>query len=648
MRIKLPPMIDVLEFADELNNQPAEGLLTDFSRPESKNPVEPIKTDEEVASKRQVEDRHYEISDEKLKELQSLETLRSSGASSQEAGRSFFERQYSDIKQELEDLFGTAKKQLSDEESGLLSKIKDALSYFNKMVNAVGIRTDFLSIRGLINRLNEAAVQVKEDKASAYKLMARSLGLSDARWSTSTDVESEMREYLDNIRNIRLKWPSLSKEIGSVLDVMQRNLPLLKNTELFRSFEDARRYAFFTGKSIGESAQELGSLARMFDLDSSKVLDSALKITAAAEGFNASSGLTVTLDDFREHVKGLATSGLHIGMTLDQSVRQISRFAHAIERGSISLQDIIKLVSGYTKGDPGKAAMAGSLVMKNVSDKAEYAEIVSLLQSASDNPISLARLVETIATRSQRGYAEFGATEKFKDSERLAELLNKALLESIDIEFSRSGLAASSRSMFAEQLMQALGMLDRNKLIEERRSLRSGLDTGIDPGKRGDVIAASARQYAGATQQWRDTIDENQQLSESVVDQLNQLVSLQFQRVADLQDILKTTPPIVQQGLDMLPGPMKKKAEEGLRQLQGAGNSFIENQSPAMIESIKSTAVSAVQTGGGLLDDAGSAITESDTFEYLFELGSDGIDAVYGHLFRGKKDSAISKKEGAR
>lgn len=449
-----------------------------------------------------------------------------------------------------------------EEGSWVWDQVKDLAHAGVTMAQAAGVDTSFLTFRGALAQLGLAEVRRREDTSQMYQAAAMGMGLSD----TSLNVEKSLQEYLEGIRTVRTKWPSLTGTFDVVIESLQRSLPGAGMKDLMGTLEDTRRLAFYTGQAFDTTAKRVGTVAREFDLTGLEAVQDLVYVNDVGRSLVEMYGVNIDLERFRENTVNLARLAIPFGFSLRDAADMSGKYALSLNNGTLSIQDLIQLVTGYTKGGPGKMAFLSGLMKQNLNPEGEFKEILDLL--GSYEPRAASRLIETIATRSKTGYNEFGMAGKYKDAERIAELLQRAIMETLNIEVQRFGFTKAESNLWLEQILINLGMLDRSKTPDERRALIEGGD--IEARRlRKQKTADAANRYTGDMKRWREFIDDNQKYEQDVFERVNQYVKTLFDQFRDWHTWMDMTFPylggtpenLLNRMYAPVSGPLRRAAE---------------------------------------------------------------------------------------
>lgn len=412
-----------------------------------------------------------------------------------------------------------------------------------------GVDTRFTSFRGLVTELGMAQVRNREDKAGLYRAMGAGMGFAIYE-EMDMGVEASLQGYLKNVRELRYKWPSMIDSLDTVIRSLQRNLPNSGMSDMFTVLDDVRRYAFFTGQSMDRVAERAGGIAREFDRSGTEAIQDMLYINDLARSFMETTGVNIDLEKFRDYTVNLGRLAIPFGVTLREAADMTSRYAMSLNEGTLSIQDLVLLVTGYTKGGPARMEYMSALMLQNLNPEGEFKEIIDLLRPYADQPHTMSRLLETLATRSPEGYNEFGLAGKFKDAERIHNLLNRALMETVDVEITRIGGTKAEQQMWKEKVLTGLGMLNADRTPDEKRILIGGGDIEVRKLRRRKAEDAANR-YSGNMGGWREFVDENQRLSEDVSEMLNKYMEKVFSQVVDWRQWMYMTFPYLGRPADI-------------------------------------------------------------------------------------------------
>lgn len=410
-------------------------------------------------------------------------------------------------------------------------KLKDNLKKSGEFAKKLGVKIDFLSLGGLKGRILRSGEQVIEDRRGAYGVIGAGIGIADLS-NLGYDVESEINAYLDGVRDMRVDFPSLGNQLVNVAKSLAQQLPAERMQELFKSVEDVRRLAFFTGETMDEAAREYTELRRRFGRSRDDAIKDSRLFTELGDLYIQVTGSNISLQEFRDRIIELAVMGVRYDVGIEEAANTVFRFARDLGNGVISLENLMAFMVGYVRGGPEKMAAVGDLVLSSVQGDAEFSELVRLLKPFQDDKVALSRLIETIATRSQEGQREFGLKMSSGEAERMSQQLHRAILSAVEKDTPKSLKTTSQRRHWQEQVFARLGMSDFNLPIEQRRHLLTGTDQPA-MGGRADELQQLAKRQVENTKDWRDLIDENQDLTESIIAQLNALIDKYAQRGVD-------------------------------------------------------------------------------------------------------------------
>jgi hypothetical protein len=442
---------------------------------------------------------------------------------------------YQTIRDRYDGMVSDVRRAIKGADTGFWASVSSVVSSTTNILTALGVDTRFMTPRGAIAEAGTALARVREDRSAAYHASAAGLGITPHETDDQVaGVTGGIAEYLASVRSMRQSWPSLAGEIDGITQTLRRSLPLANNRELFRMADNARRWGFATGRSASEGAREIGDVARLYHENGDAAVRDLVYINELGKSFVEMTGVNIDLEEFRNNTMNLGRLALPLNISIRQAAELSFRYADSLQRGAISIQDIMGLISGYMKGGEGRMEWLAASMLKDVDPTGPNKELVNILRPYAGHYEVAGRVLEIIATRDEQGYNEAGIADKWADSERLQTMVNSALKETIDKELSAMNIRSQSDwNYWREQLYQKYGALSAGYTPDEALAIMNGGDPFANPKVKGAEAAAS--KYTGAMAGWQAFVDQNQNQTEDVVMRINNWMASVFDQIVDVR-----------------------------------------------------------------------------------------------------------------
>jgi len=408
---------------------------------------------------------------------------------------------------------------------------------FERAASSLGLETQFMSMSGMLLALNAAGDQVLKDRRAAYKSMASGMGFPVQGMESERpdyDARGQINAYLDEVRLLRVKYPSMAEEFGGAMMTLRQNLPISEQDQqdLGRDLADTRRAAIFLGKSLSDSTNLISQSSRLFDQTTEQTVASLRMFTDIGLFYSRISGVQIDIEEFRQRILKLQEIGLYFHLTQGESAQTVLNFAKYLDRAVMNLQDLEMMLAGMGKGDLGASAGLAELMIRNLEGTGEYQEILRLLKTGK-SPTERGRLLQSIVQRWTGGYEELGIKIDQAQADQIGQLFHDAFRFVMRQESARMGGDIHTQRMWEEQLWALAGALNIQRQIYVRRAIIEGREPDIPPELQNLDMAEWMRQYMETLPAWRTRTDKIQSLMEDVAGKINQATKAIFQEEVD-------------------------------------------------------------------------------------------------------------------
>lgn len=442
---------------------------------------------------------------------------------------------YQTIRDRYDGMVSDVRRAIKGADTGFWASVTSVVTSTTNILTALGVDTRFMTVRGAIAEAGTALGRVREDRAAAYRADAAGMGITPHETDDQVaGVSGGISDYLASVRTMRRSWPSLAGEIDGITQTLRRSLPLASNRELFRMADNARSWGFATGRSASEGAREIGDTARLYHENGDAAVRDLVYINELGKSFVEMTGVNIDLEEFRNNTMNLGRLALPLNISIRQAAELSFRYADSLQRGAISIQDIMGLISGYMRGGEGRMEWLSAAMLKNLDPAGPEKELLNILRPYAGHYEVAGRVLEIIATRDEQGYTEAGIADKWADSERLQAMVNMAIKDVIDKELSAMNIRSQSDwNYWREQLYQKYGLLSAGHTPDEAYALMEGGDPSANPKVKQAEVAAS--RYTGDMAGWQAFVDSNQTQTEDVVMRINNWMAGIFDQIVDVR-----------------------------------------------------------------------------------------------------------------
>jgi hypothetical protein len=466
-------------------------------------------------------------------------------------------RQYYDrIRARYHDAVADVKKfQGSRDSSSWWSTAKSTVEGVLNIMTVLGFDTRFLTPRGAIAEAGRALTQLHEDRSAAYRAAGQGLGISPYEvGDEDLGVSGGIQQYIQGVRDVRQRWPSMASQLDTVVMNLRRNLPLADMRGTFRMVDDARRYAVYTTGTTtgsGQAAQVIGETARLYHETGEQAVHDLVYLNEMARSFVELSGVNIDLEEFRTNTINLGKLALPLGLSLHEAAELTFKFADSLNRGAVSIQDLITMISGYIKGGRSHLEYLFGMMVKRLDPEGENREFLDLLRPFAENYMAGSRLLESILTRNREGYAEAGIGDRFGDADRFIQMFDRAVGSVIEQDLRQFGIKSRADwDYWHARLLENFGVLSKGHTPDEQLALMEGGDpVGKKHVAQGE---AAAQRYTGEMAGWRRFVDENNNLTEDTIDRMSNFVHNVFGRIVNWQQWSQEELPIVGKPKDVV------------------------------------------------------------------------------------------------
>jgi len=247
------------------------------------------------------------------------------------------------------------------------------------------------------------------------------------------------------VMDMRMRVPEEYKDqVVPGMNAMMRGAPTL-TTQMLESGEnagfnvinkalkDVSAVAVATGRNWAEAGQEITKLARDYGLSTGEAADTLIKITRTGQElvkqqYTALSGreTQIAVDVFSKNALAMAEKLKLYNVGVDEAIGLTARFAETLQKGTVSLEDLVNYVKGTAKQGPGTQAFIAAEIIQLARKDPETLGIQKALKGAEGDPMQLAYVYKGITEGSQQLAKEMGISTQTMAaySKRLAELTN--------------------------------------------------------------------------------------------------------------------------------------------------------------------------------------------------------------------------------
>jgi len=172
------------------------------------------------------------------------------------------------------------------------------------------------------------------------------------------------------------------------------------------------------------------------------------------------------------------------GFTMEDTLRYMSRFGRALDRGIVSLNDLVQWATGMTRADDASRAFMFEQLLEFTATKPELRDIHGVLtQAREQGPIAQSFVMEALAEGNIQALGEVGITGAQEDpqGERFRQSV-RDMINQMATDFPGQEGSALRRRAEADYFLRTFGdptagVVSEGRTIEARELLRAG---GVD------------------------------------------------------------------------------------------------------------------------------------------------------------------------
>lgn len=228
------------------------------------------------------------------------------------------------------------------------------------------------------------------------------------------------------------------------------------------------------GVSWNEAAEIIGVQSRRFGVSIDDAADQLTLITETGrELMLANKGQALDLTRFRDNVMTSADALKEYNVTLPQATHLITRFAFELDKGQLSIQDLITFVKGQTTADPGRQAFLMQNLIKEFGGESAFLQKAQSM--AGGDPIALQQIFRQIMEQNPDMAGKMGGKAGDLRNEML-DLITRFTEKTADKMGGGTSDQAQLRTEFLRQQLETGIFQDigANVTLQGRQSLRRG------------------------------------------------------------------------------------------------------------------------------------------------------------------------------
>jgi len=367
--------------------------------------------------------------------------------------------------------------------------------------------------------------EMQRQSAQLSELTAGGVAGAMAGASPGLGAQATIRELEDVMGDLKVAFPSLEKEMIEAAKEFATELPKsVRTAEEFRqALLEARAGAHTLSISQKEFAHAQSILMKDLQLTSNEAFAQLIFVRQAGEKLlRETEKQEFSLANFNRNVLKAFDALRPFNMGLSDATGLISKFAVQLERGTVSVSDLISFVQGLGKQDAGSQAFVAQQIQQRLSGQAGFAEIASLLREQGQDPLAASRIIEGLIQgnpllREQLGLSEDQARRLQRQVLQAPVAIAKGIAE--ETAGPGGGFAAEARAAFvADQILKRLGIEGGQQEVRDMlRREESLVQPDLEVGPKGQLML-SKKQLEQTNLQLRAT-QEIQKSTESFAGQ---------------------------------------------------------------------------------------------------------------------------------
>jgi len=216
----------------------------------------------------------------------------------------------------------------------------------------------------------------------------------------------DMTAYTESIRQTKMRFPTIKEEIDQIAVSLQQAIPGMTTWELEGVLRGVLALHFFTGESMANLAQEMGSMHRRLGVSVDQLAAQLLQAVSLGRFYAETNKLNLDIPKFVQNVAGLADQNRLWNLGMTDAGAWVFRFGKELDKGIVSLQDVATIALGYSKQGPTQTAFWGQQALQAIQNRPGFAELQSVLSQAHGDAFTMDLMVRTIGQKSAGGYAE--------------------------------------------------------------------------------------------------------------------------------------------------------------------------------------------------------------------------------------------------
>lgn len=278
------------------------------------------------------------------------------------------------------------------------------------------------------------------------------------------------------------------------------------------------------GKSLNEMADQVGDYSRKEGVTFRKGIQDTLIVfdqaTVAGKAQNVSIG-AITDNTFKLH-----DTMRPFGFSIQDSTKMVTKFAGELDKGILSLSDLVMWSTGMTRAGEGEKAFLFEKMRSAIANDPKYAALANTMDKVEKDPLARERAMTALEQGNIPALKALGIDVDAKSS---AGMFKGALAKTVDVEtdkfvpegasqFTKDAYAGFIRRKFLDQLT---GRSTADMTIEAQEALH---------GKEDAVLPTEAESAARSKEKMKEQDKINRDIREKSKGLINRLTGGLFER----------------------------------------------------------------------------------------------------------------------
>lgn len=298
----------------------------------------------------------------------------------------------------------------------------------------------------LANVIKDAVISGWREMKEVRRELVRVGGVTTEGPGVGTDVDIQKTMMAANAK-WKIAAEGFEKEVMPAMMQLYRTVPdmtskLRRQTDAMkwdtmeRAMDNIVEAAINTGQGWQDTAKQIGDLTRIYGMTIDEASGELIKMSIVgrtlAKEVNeslGSRGVKVSVESFIKQATEVGKRLKMYNITLDEATGLTAKFAYHLEKGVISIDDLIGVVMGATKQDVGKQAFLAQEIYKNIARGTGMGELRKALTGARGDPFQMAMILKGIGERDEYLRERLGMTSS--QMEKASRDLSRAIPDAI-------------------------------------------------------------------------------------------------------------------------------------------------------------------------------------------------------------------------